>query len=338
MSDFIVIGENIHCTRIVLLGGRHTVELDGGGRGVAFKHEGADRLLPIPPDWGELSPAFGDGKVKHIALAIRQALHGEAEDRKAGEDYLVWAGRRQVDAGARFLDVNVDEYSNDSAERSEVMRWLAGFLSERFDVPLSIDSSSGETLAAGLAACRKQVGDPMVNSVSLERTECIDVIVEFGANAVVSAAGRDQVPSTVEERTANFEEIVKMLDEVGVARDHMYLDPLVFPISTDPIAGAGFLDATSAAKERFDGAHLTGGFSNVSFGMPQRKLLNMVFTHLCVEAGADSGIIDPIATSPADIEKLDVESESFRLAKAFLRGDDMYGTEFIAAHREGRLN
>ncbi|HUS90857.1 MAG TPA: dihydropteroate synthase [Phycisphaerae bacterium] len=338
MSSFTVIGENIHCTRIVKLGGKHTVELPGGGHGLAFRYRDEDRILRVPPDWGERSPAFGSGKVKHVALAIHQALNGSGEDCTAGQDYLAYAAERQIDAGAGYLDVNVDEYSNDPAERGQTMRWLAEFLCARYDVPLSIDSSSAETMADGLEASRKEAVLPMVNSVSLERVEYVDLIRDFDASAVVSAAGKKDLPTDVDGRLANFEQIVGLLEAAGVGRDRMHLDPLVFPISTEPMHGRNFLAATAEAKRRFEGAHLCGGFSNVSFGMPQRKLLNMVFVYLAIEAGASSGIIDPTSMPLEAIAAMDRTSEPFRLAEAFLTGEDMYGMEFIAAHRAGKLD
>lgn len=338
MSSFITIGENIHCTRVVLAGGKSTVELAGGGQAVTFTHDGQDRTLPIPAEWGRLSPAYGDGKIKHIALAIHQATSGKGDARTAGEDYLVAAAQKQIDNGANFLDLNVDEYSNDRAAQVETMHWLATFLSSRFDVPLSIDSSRVETIVAGLEACRKEVGSPMVNSVSLERTDAIAMIRQFDAEAVVSAAGKDVMPANLEERMANFEKIVALLNKSGMRRPQMHLDPLVLPISTDPANGKAFLEAVSEARRRFAGAHVTGGFSNVSYGMPRRNLLNMVFVRLCVEAGADSGIINPVVMSPGAIAELDEQAEPFRLARAFLTGEDMYGMEFIAAHRDGRLD
>ncbi len=335
-SDFIVIGENIHCTRIVKLGGKHTVELPGGAHGVAFRQEGQDRVLPIPADWAARSPALNDGKVKHIALAVHQALHGAGDDRRTGEDYLTWAARRQVDAGAAFLDVNVDEYSNDPAERAEAIRWLVGFLAGRVDVPLSIDSSSAETMRTGLEAAGRDSG-PMINSVSLERESYVELIREFGAHAIVSPAAPNDLPTGADGKIANFEKIVAKLDAAGLARERMHLDPLVFPVSTDPSHGASFLAATAEAKRRFEGVRLSGGFSNVSFGMPQRKLLNLVFVYLCVEAGASSGIIDPVQISPAAVAELDTQSERFRLARAALTGEDQFGMEFITAYREGKL-
>jgi hypothetical protein len=86
-----------------------------------------------------------------------------------------------------------------------------------------------------------------------------------------------------------------------------------------------------------DRVHVTGGFSNVSFGMPQRRLLNEVFVWMALEAGADSGIVDSLLAGPARIAALDPTSEPFRFAHAVLSGQDEYGAEFLAASRDGRL-
>jgi len=338
LSDFAVIGENIHCTRVVKAGGKTTVELPGGAMGVAFKHKGVDRVLPIPADWAKVSPAFGDGKIKHMALAIHQATRGATnDDRRAGEDYLSAAAQRQIDAGASFLDVNVDEYSHRPEEQIAAMQWLVTFLCERFDTPLSVDSSNAATVVAGLECCKDPDRRQMVNSVSLERPGLVEVIAKYDTEAVVSAAGVNDLPSDVQGRITNFEMILSQLDAAGIERERMHLDPLVLPISTDPMHGRNFLDATAEAVRRFEGVRLGGGFSNVSFGMPQRKLLNMVFVRLCAEAGASSGIIDPVQMPLSEIAAMDTSTESFKLARAFLTGEDMYGMEFIAAHREGRL-
>ena len=80
-ADFIVVGENIHCSRIVKRGGIKTAALPGGGEAVKFTHGSAERLLRVPTDWEQRSPAFAEGKIKHVALAIYQSLHGNGEDR-----------------------------------------------------------------------------------------------------------------------------------------------------------------------------------------------------------------------------------------------------------------
>ncbi len=336
-DSFTIIGENIHCTRIVKSGGVRTEKTPQGGEGVSFAFGGESLLLPVPENWEEVSPQYGEGKIRHIALAVYQCLNGKSEEeRSLGEKYLCSAAERQIDKGANFLDVNVDEYTNDLDQRKEIMAWLVGFLSDRYETPLSIDSSNASTIETGLQHCRKEPL-PMVNSVSLERADAVDAIIEFNTAAVVSAAAKTGLPNTTDERLANFDGIMKTLEEKGMKREKMFLDPLVLPISVDPGNGKKFFDATAAVRERYEGVHITGGLSNVSFGMPKRKLLNMVFTRLFVDAGGDSGIIDPVQMPLKDIAALDTGSESFQLAKNVLEGTDMFGGEYIAAFRDGRL-
>jgi 5-methyltetrahydrofolate--homocysteine methyltransferase len=83
--------------------------------------------------------------------------------------------------------------------------------------------------------------------------------------------------------------------------------------------------------------HLTGGLSNVSFGLPLRKLLNDVFIDLAAAAGADSGIIDPVASDPRRIFAQDRSSRPYAMAAALLTGADAYGMEFLTAYRAGEL-
>ncbi len=335
-SNFIIVGENIHCTRMVKRGGIKMTEVDGK-EAVKFKVDGEERHLLVPANWGEVSPDYEKGKCKHVALAIHQALNGSADDQKIGEEYLCYVAERQINKGATFLDVNVDEYSSDSAATVEIMDWLTKFLSERYDTPLSIDSSNPKTLSTGLENCRKELGPAMVNSISLEREDVIDVVKQYDADAIVSAAGKADLPADVEGRLTNFRAIIAKAEAAGIARSKMHLDPLVLPISTDSMNGKHFLDSTSQAKAEFPECHFNGGLSNISFGMPSRKLLNQVFIWLCMEAGTDGGIIDPAVIPMSSIEALDPESEKFQLAKAVLVGEDMFGMAYISAYRDGKL-
>jgi cobalamin-dependent methionine synthase I len=77
--------------------------------------------------------------------------------------------------------------------------------------------------------------------------------------------------------------------------------------------------------------------SNISYGMPKRKLINQVFAYLCVQRGLDGGIVDPIQINQAVIDGIDPEAEGFKLAEAFLTGRDQFGMKYISAVRESRL-
>jgi len=335
VPEFIAVGENIHCTRSVKSGGVRTTKIDGG-EGVKFTRNGEDRVLAVPANWAEISPPYGDGKIRHVTLAIHQALNGSGDSLSNGRDYLLWAMERQIEKGAAFLDVNVDEYSIDHARNIEVMKWLVSFLSEQTDTPLCLDSSNVATLTAGLESCTP--GKPlMINSLSLEREDAVEVAQHYSAHAIVSAAGKAILPANVEERMENFRAIVGILDKGGMPREKMFLDALVLPISVDAENGKKFLNASEQARKEFEGVNLSGGLSNVSFGMPNRKLLNLAFTSLFVEIGGNGGIVDPLQISKSSLEAFDVESEPAKLARAVLDGTDLYGAEYISAFREGRL-
>ncbi len=332
VKNFIIVGENIHCTRIVKRGGIKMTTLGDGTEGVLFERNGSEAVLPVPAGFGEFSPAYEKGKCKHVQLAIYQMLNGNAEARQLGQDYLCYVAERQIENGATFLDVNVDEYTSDSNSNNAVMEFVVKFLSERYDVALSIDSSHPETLAAGLSHCRTDIRPPMVNSVSLERVDSIDVVKQFHADAIVSAAGEHDLPKDDEGRMANFRRIMARLEQVGIAREKLHLDPLVLGVGTgDHLQGKYFLSATTRAKKEFEGVHLNGGLSNVSFGLPNRKLLNMVFVRLCMEAGTDGGIIDPASISLAEVAAMDTEAPDYQLARAALTGDDEYCMQYVMA-------
>ena len=336
-KSFIVVGENIHCTRIVKRNGKRAITLGDGREVVTFQHNGEDRQLSIPENWASVSPAFEQGKVKHGALAMYQAMNGSGSDQKDGEDYLCWMAERQINAGATFLDVNVDEYSTDKGAVIDTMIFIVDFLGRRYDTPLSIDSSDPDTLRTGLERCRKDIRPPMLNSVSLEREEVADLVVEFNADAIVNAAGKSGMPCGVEDRMENLRQILGILTGNGVAVERLHIDALVLPISTDPMNGQYFMQATEQAVKEFPGIHANGGLSNISFGMPNRKLLNMTFTRICTDIGLDGGIIDPVSMSAEAISGMDTESEPFTLAKAVLTGEDMFGMEYIGASRDGRI-
>ena len=278
------------------------------------------------------------GKVRHCAVAIRQGMDGSGEAAERGRDYLMSLAVRQQRAGASYLDVNVDEFSTDIDERCKTMRWVTGLLAPVATVPLSIDSSNTAVLRCGLEHCNRSHGAPMINSVSLERADAVPLAAELDAVAVVSAAGERDLPCNTAGRLANLDRMIARLKDAGMEDSAFFVDPLVFPVATDSDNARLFLEAVRAIREQYGPRiHLVGGFSNVSFGMPGRKLINQVFARLAVEAGADGGIVDPFQIHREALNQLDTGSESFALARALLMGEDPFGVEFISAYREGRF-
>jgi len=337
ISRFITVGENIHCTRIYKVGGRFVRRGEDGRYVILCKADDGTHHLPIPSVFVQ-SPDWKTGKIRHCSVAIWQGYNGDECGKAAGKDYLENLAKSQEAAGASYLDINVDEFSSDVEECIRAMRWTVGVVQRVTTVPVSIDSSNTDILRAGLEGCDPSRGRPMVNSVSLERVEAIDAAAEFNAVVIASAAGERELPSTAEERLKNVDALVPKLDAAGFAMEHIHVDPLVFPISVDGNNGKNFLNTVSAIREKYgDDIHIVAGTSNVSFGMPNRKLINQVFSRLAVEAGGDGGIVDPHQINIDILKSMDTRTEAFGLARALLMGKDQFGMDFIAASREGKI-
>lgn len=335
-GPFIVIGENIHATRVLLRSGARVASLPDGRPALPFTDdEGAERLLPVPDS--ALDGAGQRQKVKHVKAAVLAGLAGGA-DAALGRGYVRFLARRQVDAGADYLDLNVDEASNDVDERVAAIRWLVGAVEDATPAALALDSSAPEVLRAGLAVAARSAGAPLLNSASLERLDVLDLAVAEGCAVVLGASGEHGMPASAAERVANATRIVVEATRRGMALGALHVDPLVLPVAVEPEVGAWFLDAVRTLRTTYGPEiHITGGLSNVSFGLPLRKLLNDVFIDLAAEAGADSGIIDPVASDPRRIFAQDRTTRAHGLAADLLTGRDAFGMEFLTAYRAGEL-
>ncbi len=336
-ESFISIGENIHCTRILKREGKSVVSLGNGRFGITFESDGKPMTLPIPDPFMQCAD-WENGKVKHCAAAIWQGVYGQGEERTLGEAYIRAQALRQERHGATYLDINVDEFSTDVDERVRLMQWTVGIVQSASPLPLSIDTSSEPIMRAGLEACDKTRGRAMVNSISLERAALLPLVGEFKPVVVASAAGEADLPATPEARLENLAKLMPLIEKQGLELADVHVDPLVYTISTDPANGKSFLDSAMAIREKYGkNVHIIGGLSNISFGMPNRRLINQVFTLLALEHGCDGGIVDPLQINLKILRSFDTAAEPYRLARALLLGEDEFGMDFIAAHREGRL-
>jgi len=334
VSRFIAVGENIHCTRIYKVGGQFVKAGKDGRYAISYDAGGKPGALSVPEAFTKTAD-WEAGRLKHCAVAIWQGNYG---DQAAGAAYVQALARQQEAAGASYLDINVDEFSTDIDENARMMKWTVNAVQKAVHVPVSVDSSNTAILRAGLEACDPGRNRPMVNSVSLERAEAIGVAARFKAAVIASAAGERDLPATPEERMANFGRLMPRLQAAGFRPADIHADPLVFPISTDGGNGKRFLQTVSEVRRKYGPEiHIVAGLSNVSFGMPNRKLINQVFSWLAVEAGADGGIVDPMQINAGVLSKMDPEAEGFKLARALLLGEDEFGAEYIAASRAGRI-
>ena len=218
------------------------------------------------------------------------------------------------------------------------MQWLVGAVQKMSELPVSVDSSDVEVIRAGLEAYQSTKARPMLNSASLERPDALDLALAHNAEVVVTAAGEKGMPSGTAERVANASRMIDAALEKGLQLGDIHVDPLVFPISVDKDFGLHCLDAIRELRAKYGSEiHITGGMSNVSFGIPGRRIVNDTFVILAVAAGADGGIIDPALSSPREIFAMDRESLGYRLAEDMLLGKDEHCKKYIRVWRKGEM-
>ena len=162
----------------------------------------------------------------------------------------------------------------------------------------------------------------MLNSASLERQDALDLAREHDCRVVVTAAGERGMPNGAGraggERVAHGGGGARQ----GLRAGRSLRRPAGLPhLGRFPTFGHHCFDAIRALRERFGSEiHITGGMSNVSFGLPARKILNDMFVLLAVEAGADCGIMDPVASPPEAIFAVDRADPNYKLAEDVLLG------------------
>ena len=317
----IVIGENFNTTRRLRANGPRVFK-EGDKAGLRYTDlDGTKRVLDITEAYPEDETQVATARIPHIAIALRNN----------DVDYITWAIRSQERAGAHIIDLCVDEMSVEPEERYEWIRKLLPLAQSITDLPVAIDSSDSNTIAAGLEAHDDSRNRPVINSVNLEegRQVLIDMARERNAILFANASGRDGMPQDDKERVDNLRKVMEMMDAGGIAMEDRFLDPLVFPVGAGPDFGKHYILAVRQLREEFPDVHIFGGHSNVSFGLPRRKLLNQVFVSLAIAAGCDSVMVDPIMNPPREFIE-------FRFAAEALMADDAYSVRYLKYIRSTR--
>lgn len=230
----------------------------------------------------------------------------------------------QAKAGADVIDVNAGAFLE---REGELLPWLVEIVQEAVALPLCIDSPSPQALQRALAVCRRKA---IVNSISLERDryESILPLVKASGAAVMALCMDDRgIPATAAERLAVARRLVGRLSDDGLKPADIYVDVMAQPIGTDGQAGRVALDTVAAVRSALPGVHISCGLSNVSFGLPRRRLLNQAFAVAMATAGMDTMFIDP----------LDERMMALLSAAKALLGVDEYCGGYLGAYRAGRL-
>ncbi len=232
--------------------------------------------------------------------------------------------KAQVAAGANYIDVNAG--SRLGSEMADVL-WLIDVIQEAVDVPLALDSPSPEVLMKAMERVRHR---PLINSTTAEkdRFEKMSPVITSRECEIVALCMDDRgMPRDAERVLENAHRLVADLEAMGIARDHIYLDPLIQPISTDVRMGKIALETIARIHKELPGVNTICGLSNISFGLPERHLINRNFLALALGAGLSAAILDP----------LDDKLITTLITTRVLLGQDDYCMNYIRASREGKL-
>lgn len=229
----------------------------------------------------------------------------------------------QVEGGAHMLDVNMGV---PLADEAKLLAEAIELVQAHTDLPICIDSSIVEALAAGLEAYE---GKALVNSVTCERErldQILPLVKEHGAAVVCLTNDETGIPETAAERIEICARLVDIVcGEYDIPMEDMVIDPLAMTVGADPQAVVTTLETISGIRDQFD-LNMTLGGSNISFGLPERHALNAAFIGVASAAGLTSAIMD--ARTPQVVEAC--------RAADLLLGRDEWGMNWIAAHREAQ--
>ena len=257
-------------------------------------------------------------KINSTLKAVRPAI--EAYDTEVIQNLA----RAQAEAGSAYIDVNAGMFVDDEPQR---LAWLVETVQAVVDTPLCLDSPSAAALKEGLKAYR---GDtvPMINSITDEkgRFEAIlPLVLQYKAKVIALCMDDTGMPETGDERYVIAKRLIEKLTGAGVKPDDIYIDPLVRPVSTGHHYGVAAIETIRRVKNNYPEAHIACGLSNVSFGLPQRKLVNQTFLVAAMTAGMDGAILDP----------LDNKLMAFVAAAEAVLGVDEFCVEYLDKYRNG---
>jgi 5-methyltetrahydrofolate--homocysteine methyltransferase len=233
--------------------------------------------------------------------------------------------RDQAEAGADYIDVNG---GTTPEEELDNMLWLCEVVQSAVSAPLCIDSASPSVIEAGLK--RHRNGRAMVNSISMEagkHESILPLVSEHKACVVALAMDDSGIPRTAEDRLRVVERTVEEAGKHSIPLCDVYVDPLVMALSSDAGAGLMVIEVLEGIHRRWPELRTTCGLSNISFGLPDRRLINRIFSAMLMAHGLDSAILDP----------LDKEMTAAIIGGRALLGRDEFCMEYIKAFRAGRL-
>ncbi|MDR3541634.1 MAG: methyltetrahydrofolate cobalamin methyltransferase [Desulfosporosinus sp.] len=251
----------------------------------------------------------------------RKGVREAVENQNA--EYIRQLAKAQIEAGADYIDVNCGTMIFNEVE---MMEWLVNTVQEVVEAPLCIDSPNPKAIEKGLSLVK--YGQPLINSITAEverYQQILPLVQKYKAKIIALCMDDTGIPETAAQRMRVVKNLYQSLTEAGIPEEDIYFDPLVTPVSTGDRAGVEVLETLTLISQEFPKVHKVCGLSNVSFGLPNRKVLNQLFLVQTLTMGMDSYILDP----------LDRVMMGYIHGAQALLGLDPYCSNYLSVHRKG---
>ncbi|NQT06622.1 MAG: dihydropteroate synthase [Candidatus Omnitrophica bacterium] len=251
--------------------------------------------------------------------ASRAPIKAALEKRDA--KFIQDEAKIQADAGCQFLDLNCGlSIETEIAD----MEWLVGIVQQVLKIPLCIDSPNPAVIEKGISLCKAK---PLINSITAEEARYKNIILvakKYNSAIIVLTMDERGMPETSDDRFKIAKKIFGILKKEGIEDGDIYFDPLVRPISSEPKQASELLSSIPKIKS-LGGVKIVCGASNISYGLPQRSIINSAFIAMAIKEGLDGALVDPLNKRVFS---------AIRASEALLARDN-YCMNFIQGHRKG---
>lgn len=243
-------------------------------------------------------------------------------------DFIKKLAKDQIEAGGTYVDVNCGTLTSGEPEALE---WLTKTVMDAVDAPISFDTPNAAAIERAISVYDTSKGQPMINSITAETDRfdsILPLVLKYKTKVIALAMDDTGIQADPDKRLSVARDMVLKLTASGVPLEDIYVDPLTFPIGTGSDVGTAMLDIIEKIMLEFPGVHTIAGLSNISHGMPKRKLLNQAVTLLAMDRGLDAGIIDP----------MDHYLMALIAATEALLGRDEFSMNYITLARDGKFD
>lgn len=260
-------------------------------------------------------------KINSSRKDIKEMVEGK------NKEFIQELAQKQVEGGAEMLDLNIGTIRKSEPED---MKWLVKTVQKAVDVPLCIDSPNHKAIMQGLEVYDRDKGKALINSVTAEREKLeliLPLVKKYQCLVVALTMNEEGIPRDSKKRFKIATELIEKLTGEGIPIEDIYIDPLALPVSANIQNANIVLETLKRIKDSHPEVKTIIGLSNISYGLPERRLINQSFVILAMACGLKAVILD----------STDQKIMALINTTKLLLGKDEFCRQYLQAFREGKL-